>query len=107
MSEVKDERHLIDLDKLITYFEEQYNIALEDPDPVSEYVAAALRQCIIYFKTLQPVGIEKVVRCNQCKSYDTECEYCCFWGGVRHPDHFCGEGEVRLNRNDESIQQEV
>ena len=34
-----------------------------------------------------------VVRCVKCKWYDPDSEYCQFWHGVRHPGHYCGEGE--------------
>lgn len=45
----------IDADALISYFEEQYNTAMDDPDPVSGYVMAALRCCIDYFNTAPTV----------------------------------------------------
>ena len=38
-----------------------------------------------------------IVRCKDCDWYDLECESCNFWGGVRHPEHFCGEGERKDN----------
>lgn len=38
-----------------------------------------------------------IVRCKDCDWYDAECESCNFWGGVRHPEHFCGEGERKNN----------
>lgn len=34
-----------------------------------------------------------VVRCKKCRHYDEDGEYCGFWGGCRHPEHFCNEGE--------------
>lgn len=58
---MKNKKRLIDLDKLISYFEEQYNIAMDDPDHVSGYVMAALRTCIQYFKTIPTVEAEEVV----------------------------------------------
>ena len=36
-----------------------------------------------------------VVRCCKCKSYDHGSGYCRFWHGVRHPGHYCGEGEKK------------
>ena len=36
-----------------------------------------------------------LVRCKICKWYDEECSYCQFWHGVRHEEHFCGEGEKK------------
>lgn len=37
---------------------------------------------------------EGIVRCQNCVHYDPECEFCRFWGGNRHPEHYCGEGEL-------------
>lgn len=37
--------------------------------------------------------VVRVVRCVKCKWYDPDSEYCQFWHGVRHPGHYCGEGE--------------
>ena len=37
----------------------------------------------------------RVVRCCKCKSYDYASGYCQFWHGVRHPGHYCGEGEKK------------
>lgn len=41
----------------------------------------------------QPV----LVRCKDCRKYDTETQCCKFWPdeGYRHPDHFCAEAEQR------------
>ena len=39
----------------------------------------------------------EVVRCKDCKHYDEDCEFCKFWDGVRHPEHFCGEGGRRTD----------
>ncbi len=36
-----------------------------------------------------------LVRCKKCSHYDNDGEYCGFWGGCRHPEHFCDEGERR------------
>lgn len=38
-----------------------------------------------------------LVRCKDCGWYDPECEKCNFWSGVRHPEHYCGEGEWRAD----------
>lgn len=48
------------------------------------------------------VDAVEVVRCNGCDWYDPECEICKFWGGVRHPDHYCSEGERRTDDNSKS-----
>ena len=40
-------------------------------------------------------AIRTIVRCADCGHYDPEGQVCGFWGGHRHPYHFCGEG-VRL-----------
>ena len=39
--------------------------------------------------------VVRVVRCVKCKWYDFDSEYCQFWHGVRHPGHYCGEGEKK------------
>lgn len=41
--------------------------------------------------------VELVVRCKDCRKYDTETQCCKFWPdeGYRHPDHFCAEGKRR------------
>ncbi len=39
--------------------------------------------------------VVRVVRCVKCKWYDPNSEYCQFWHGVRHPGHYCGEGEKK------------
>ena len=54
-------KRLIDADALIAYFEEQYNVAMDDPDPVSGYVMSALRCCIEHFKTIPTVDAVEVV----------------------------------------------
>ena len=51
-----------------------------------------------YAKGLKDARAE-VVRCGKCKSYDLESDYCQFWHGVRHPGHYCGEGERRTDGN--------
>lgn len=37
----------------------------------------------------------EVVRCEKCDYYDESGEYCKHWHGVRHPEHFCDDGERR------------
>lgn len=39
----------------------------------------------------------EVVRCKDCRYYNPDGEYCGFWGEVRHPEHFCGEGDKEVN----------
>lgn len=41
------------------------------------------------------VDAEEVVRCEKCDYYDESGEYCKHWHGVRHPEHFCDDGERR------------
>ena len=41
-----------------------------------------------------PADIVEVVRCKDCRYYNQDGEYCGFWGGVRHPEHYCGEGDL-------------
>ena len=36
-----------------------------------------------------------VIRCAKCERYDIDSGYCQFWHGIRHPEHYCGEGEKR------------
>lgn len=66
---VANEKRLIDADALMAYFEEQWNLAMDDPDPVSGYVMAALRCCMEYFKTIPIVDAVEAVRCKDCKHY--------------------------------------
>lgn len=61
------EKKLIDVNALIAYFGEQYNLAMDDPDPVSGYVMSALRCCIEHFKTIPTVDAVEV----PCKTGDT------------------------------------
>lgn len=46
-----------------------------------------------YQAALREKDLVSVVRCYDCEQYDRDGEYCRFWQGVRHPEHFCGEGE--------------
>ena len=89
-----NEKRLIDANALIAYFEEQYNLAMDDPDPVSGYVMAALRCCTEHFKTIPTVDAVEVVHarwenvqsgkgcCSNCHRLDgidnlaTHCRYC-------------------------------
>lgn len=41
------------------------------------------------------VDSEPVVRCGKCKWWDPDSEYCQFWHGLRHPEHYCGEGDKK------------
>jgi hypothetical protein len=41
------------------------------------------------------IDAEPVVRCKDCRYYDDSGDYCCIWCGVRHQEHFCGEGEMK------------
>lgn len=51
----------IDADALIAYFEKQHDAAKKDTDPVSGYVAAALRCCLDYFKAIPTIEAVPVV----------------------------------------------
>jgi hypothetical protein len=46
-----------------------------------------------YVEKCMAVDAEPVVRCGKCKWYDPEGEFCKHWNGVRHPEHYCGDGE--------------
>jgi hypothetical protein len=59
----------------------------ENVDPL-EAVADYLLDNGVTFKA-------DVVRCGKCKWWDPDSEYCQFWHGVRHPGHYCGEGEKK------------
>lgn len=41
--------------------------------------------------------VVRAVRCGKCKHWDPDSEYCQFWHGVRHPGHYCGEGEKKID----------
>lgn len=34
-----------------------------------------------------------VVRCKKCRYYIPDSDYCGMWGEVRHPEHYCEEGD--------------
>ena len=40
--------------------------------------------------------VVSAVRCGKCKHWDPDSGYCQFWHGVRHPGHYCGEGERKI-----------
>ena len=40
---------------------------------------------------------ERVVRCKDCRYYNDDGEYCGMWGEVRHPEHYCAEGDRESN----------
>lgn len=42
-------------------------------------------------------GVTIPVRCKDCRFYNDDGEYCGMWGEVRHPEHFCAEGEREDN----------
>ncbi len=50
-----------------------------------------------YQAALREKDLVSVVRCHDCEQYDRDGEYCRFWRGVRHPEHYCGEGERKDN----------
>ena len=39
---------------------------------------------------------ENIVRCKNCVWYQPDGEFCELWSGVRHPNHYCGEGDTKL-----------
>jgi hypothetical protein len=41
--------------------------------------------------------VARVVRCGKCRYWDSYSGCCEFWHGVRHPAHYCGEGERNTN----------
>jgi hypothetical protein len=50
-----------------------------------------------YQAAIQDKDLVEVVRCKNCSWYDERADYCTFWDSVRHPEHFCGEGERKDN----------
>ena len=48
----------------------------------------------IQFGTKAP-DLVRVVRCGKCNWFDPDSDYCQFWHSVRHPGHYCGEGEKK------------
>ena len=48
-------------------------------------------------KAAPTVDAVEVVLCKDCKWYNELSERCNFWHGVRHPEHYCGEGERKSN----------
>lgn len=49
------------------------------------------RICELELSIAKMPGVD-VVRCEKCHHYNAENQYCGFWGGSRHPGHYCGEG---------------
>lgn len=82
----------IDADKL--YFAQRY--ARVDPD--SDRLTPVLAVDKYQIENAPTLDVEPVVRCKKCENFDPNNEFCNFWGDVRHPEHFCGEG-VRRNDN--------
>ena len=58
----------------------------------------SVHEALTYLKGLlwQMDSVE-MIRCRHCKSFDPETEYCQFWHSLRHPEHFCDEGEKKNN----------
>lgn len=93
-----NEKRLIDLDKLIAYFEEQCDIAAKDTEKESLYVLAALKCCIDLFQNFPTIDVVEVVhsqwdtvfyeRNGTLASYShlcPECKY--FYRDVRFKGH--------------------
>ena len=57
---------------------------------MTDSTKAAFRSIIRKVPTVDAV---EVVRCKDCEYYNECSERCKFWHGVRHPEHYCGEGE--------------
>jgi hypothetical protein len=39
-----------------------------------------------------------VVRCKNCRYYIPDSDYCGMWGEVRHPEHYCEEGDPECGK---------
>ena len=90
------EKRLIDANYLISLFNE---IAAVEWNHKAAPVcwADAYYAIIDDVENAPVVDAVEVVRCGKCKWYDPDSEYCQFWHGVRHPEHYCGEGERKDN----------
>lgn len=92
------EMRLIDANALMQDLKEEHDYIMCDPDVGNnmkwrEAVCfGRVRKAIENAPTVDAV---KVVRCKDCKQYNELSEVCSFWHGVRHPEHYCGEGEKR------------
>lgn len=53
--------------------------------------------CKSQIDRIPTVDAVEVVPCAQCQWYDEDGEFCQFWQGVRHPEHYCGEGERKTD----------
>ena len=71
---------------------ETFNIAIKEKDMALAYIEAHG----IKIGCKAP-DVVRAVRCAKCKWYDLDSEYCQFWHGVRHPGHYCGEGERKID----------
>ena len=63
-------------------------------DPI---LASVLNRAIACVEKQQIFDVTITVECKECRWYDEEGEFCRFWNGCRHPEHFCGEGERKRN----------
>lgn len=63
-------------------------------DPI---LASVLNRAIACVEKQPIVDAVEVVRCKECRYYDDSGDYCRIWCGVRHPEHFCGEGERKAD----------
>ena len=59
-------------------------------DPI---LASVLNRAIECVERQQTFDVTITVECKECRQYDEDGEFCRFWNGCRHPEHFCGEGE--------------
>ena len=82
------EKRLIDADALFPYGAVPY--ITNDGFATAEKIKAIIDRA-------PTVDAVEVVRCNDCRYYNLDGEYCGFWGGVRHPEHYCGEGDWKSN----------
>jgi hypothetical protein len=79
------EKRLIDANELLA---EVVKVQALEP-------SKAVAKIIMYITEADGV---KVVRCKDCKHYNTEFRVCEFWHGARSTEHYCGEG---VHRNDD------
>ena len=48
---------------------------------------------IVHWKDIEDAPSIDIVRCRECKAYDSECEWCGGLGLEMKPDDFCSYGE--------------
>lgn len=88
---MENEKRLIDANALIDWLSKHTGFRSNCEDcPDIDCLDCIIENAI---KNAPTVDAVEVVRCEKCHYYDEDGEFCKFWNGVRHPEHYCGEGE--------------